>query len=58
MRISVRRVLEVLATYPEREQLFQESPDLEEADLKQALAFAASAVDGSMDIHIDAAWIA
>ena len=54
----MRRVLEVLATYPEREQLFQESPDLEEADLKQALAFAASAVDGSMDIHIDAAWIA
>ena len=41
MRITVRRVLEILATYAERRELFEEYPDLEEADLQQALAFAA-----------------
>jgi uncharacterized protein (DUF433 family) len=55
MRITVRRVLEILATYPERSDLFREFPDLEEEDLKQALAFAAAAVDGTVDIHLDAA---
>ncbi|MEP7353750.1 MAG: DUF433 domain-containing protein [Acidobacteriota bacterium] len=55
MRMSVRRVLEILATYPTREELFKEYPDLEENDLQQALAFAAASVDGSIDLHIDAA---
>ena len=55
MRITVRRVLEILATYAERRELFEEYPDLEEADLQQALAFAAAAVDGTIDIHLDAA---
>lgn len=45
MRITVRRVLELLATYPDRERIFAEYPYLEEADLQQALAFAALAVD-------------
>ena len=55
MRITVRRVLEILGTYPERQELFKDFPDLEEEDLRQALAFAAAAVDGTADLHIDAA---
>ena len=55
MRITVRRVLEILATYPDRSELFQEYPDMQEADLQQALAFAATALDGSIDFHLDAA---
>jgi uncharacterized protein (DUF433 family) len=55
MRITVRRVLEILATYPDRHELFEEYPDLEEEDLRQALAFAAAAVDGTIDLHLDAA---
>ena len=45
MRITVRRVLEILATYRQREDLFTEYPFLEEEDLQQALGYAASAVD-------------
>ena len=55
MRITVRRVLELLATYPDRSELFEEYPDLEEGDLQQALAFAATAVDGTINISLDAA---
>jgi uncharacterized protein (DUF433 family) len=45
MRITVRRVLELLATYPNRTDLFEEYPFLEETDLQQALRYAAAAVD-------------
>jgi uncharacterized protein (DUF433 family) len=45
MRLSVRRVLEALATYPDRTELFREYPELEEEDLRQALAFAAASLD-------------
>jgi uncharacterized protein (DUF433 family) len=45
MRITVRRVLEILATYRQREDLFREYPFLEEEDLQQALNYAAAAVD-------------
>ncbi len=55
MRITVRRALEILATYPERIELFKDYPELQEEDLQQALAFAASAVDGTIDLHFDAA---
>ena len=36
LRFTVRRVLDILATYPERAELFREFPDLEEEDLRQA----------------------
>lgn len=49
MRITVRRVLEILATYPDRAEIFREYPFLEEEDLRQALGYAAAAVDG--DVH-------
>jgi uncharacterized protein (DUF433 family) len=39
MRIAVRRVPEILATYPDRRDLFEDYPDLHEEDLQQALAF-------------------
>jgi uncharacterized protein (DUF433 family) len=55
MRITVRRVLDILATYTDRRELFQDYPDLEEEDLQQALRFAAATVDGTIDVHIDAA---
>jgi uncharacterized protein (DUF433 family) len=45
MRITVRRVLELLATYPDRESLFAEYPFLEPDDLQQALQYAAAVVD-------------
>jgi uncharacterized protein (DUF433 family) len=55
MRITVRRVLEILATYPDRTELFADYPDLEEEDLQQALAFAGATVEGTIDLHINAA---
>jgi uncharacterized protein (DUF433 family) len=45
MRITVRRVLEILAVYREREELFREYPFLEEGDLQQALRYAAASID-------------
>ena len=45
MRITVRRVLEIMATYPDRRLIFEEYPYPEEEDLQEALRFAAAAVD-------------
>ena len=45
MRLTVRRVLEAMATYPDREELFTEYPELAEEDLRQVLAFAAASLD-------------
>jgi uncharacterized protein (DUF433 family) len=45
LRLTVRRVLEALATYPDRSELKREYPELEDEDIRQALAFAAALVD-------------
>jgi len=45
LRLTVRRVLEALALYPDRAELKREYPELEEEDIRQALAFAAALVD-------------
>jgi uncharacterized protein (DUF433 family) len=45
LRLTVRRVLEALATYPDREDLSREYPELEEEDIRQALAYAAANLD-------------
>ena len=45
MRITVRRVLELLATYPDRDSLFAEYPFLTPEDIEQALRYAAASVD-------------
>ena len=52
MRLTVRRLLEAMAMYPDRAALFAEYPELEPADLQQALAFAAASLD---DATIDLA---
>jgi len=45
LRLTVRRVLEALATYPDRNELRREYPELEDEDIRQALAFAAAYLD-------------
>jgi uncharacterized protein (DUF433 family) len=45
LRLSVRRVLEALALYPDRAQLRREYPELEDEDIQQALAYAARNLD-------------
>lgn len=41
MRLTVRRVIELVALYPDRAELFREFPELEEEDIKQALLYVA-----------------
>jgi uncharacterized protein (DUF433 family) len=45
LRLTVRRVIELLATYPDREELRQEFPEVEDEDIRQALLYAASCID-------------
>jgi len=45
MRLTVRRVIEALATYPDRAELRAEYPELEDEDIRQALAYAAANLD-------------
>jgi uncharacterized protein (DUF433 family) len=42
LRLTVRRVVELVATYPDREELRHEYPELEEEDIRQALKYAAT----------------
>jgi uncharacterized protein (DUF433 family) len=39
MRLTVRRVVEAVALYPDREELRREYPELEDEDIRQALDF-------------------
>ncbi len=45
LRLTVRRVIELLAIYPDRHELYQEFPELEEQDIQQALIYASSYLD-------------
>lgn len=45
MRLTVRRIVEAVALYPNRDELFAEYPELEPEDLRQALEFAAQNLD-------------
>lgn len=45
MRLTVRRVLEALATFPNRDELRAEYPELEDEDIRQALEYAAASLD-------------
>ncbi len=45
LRLTVRRVLEALALYPDRAELLREYPELEAEDIRQVLAYAATALD-------------
>lgn len=44
LRLTVRRVLELLALYPDRDELFREYPELEPEDIREALEFAAASM--------------
>ena len=41
-RPTVRRVVEAVALYPNKDDLFRNYPELDQEDLRQALAFAAA----------------
>lgn len=45
LRLTVRRVIELLATYPDRLELHQEFPELEDEDIHQALILVSSYLD-------------
>ena len=45
LRLTVRRVVEALANYPDRAELKREYPELEDEDIRQALAYAAANLD-------------
>jgi uncharacterized protein (DUF433 family) len=56
LRLTVRRVLEILAIYPDRAELWREYPELEEEDIRQALAYAAASLeDRIVDFPYEAA---
>ena len=48
MRLTVRRVIEALAVWPNWDDLRREYPELEPEDIRQALAFAARKLDESV----------
>ena len=54
MRLTVRRVVEAVALYPTREELFEEYPELVEEDVRQSLDFAACNLDDEV-ISLEAA---
>jgi len=54
MRITVRRVIEAVALYPDWDELRSEYPELEKDDICQALQFAAVNLD-DQNIPLEAA---
>jgi uncharacterized protein (DUF433 family) len=53
LRLTVKRVIELLALYPDRAELRQEYPELEDEDIQQALTFAAARLeDQSVDFAL------
>jgi uncharacterized protein (DUF433 family) len=45
LRLTLRRVVEAVATYSDREKLRREYPELDEEDIRQALGYAAAMLD-------------
>ena len=45
LRLTVRRVVEAVATYPDHAELRREYPELDDEDIRQALLFAATCLD-------------
>ena len=48
LRLTVRRVVELAAAYPDRAELLREYPELEEEDIRQALLYSAANLDDSI----------
>lgn len=58
LRLTVKRVLEILATYPTRDEILREYPELETEDIRQALVYAAAILDDqvvelSYEVNVD-----
>ncbi len=45
LRLTVQRVIQLLATYPDRNELHRDYPDLDDEDIRQALLYAATYMD-------------
>lgn len=45
LRLTVRRVVEAVALYPDREELRRQYPELQDEDIRQALEYAAAMLD-------------
>lgn len=45
LRLTVKRVVEAVSIYPDRQELKREYPELEDEDIRQALAYAAAALE-------------
>lgn len=48
MRLTVRRIIEALATYTDRSDLRREYPELDDEDIRQALVYAATHLEDRM----------
>ena len=48
LRLTVCRVLELVALYSDRSELRREYPELEDEDIRQALLFAATSIEDRM----------
>jgi uncharacterized protein (DUF433 family) len=56
LRLTVRRVLEAIAVYTDRAELLKEYPELDDEDIRQALAYAAASLeDRIVDFPYEAA---
>jgi uncharacterized protein (DUF433 family) len=49
MRLTVRRVVMLVADYPDRDEIRKDYPDLEDEDIRQALLYAAAAVEDRIE---------
>ncbi len=50
MRLTVRRVLEIVSLYPDASERKQEFPELEDEDVRQALQYADREIDGALKL--------
>lgn len=48
MRLSVKRVLEIIRLYGSRDEIFQEFPELEEEDIQQVLEYMQTFLDDTV----------
>jgi uncharacterized protein (DUF433 family) len=53
MRLTVKRVVNLVALYPDRKDLQSEYPELEDEDIRQALGYAAACVG---DENVELNW--
>jgi uncharacterized protein (DUF433 family) len=51
LRLTVKRVIELIALYPDRGELLREYPEIEEEDIWQALTYAATYFDVELSFH-------